>query len=281
MRDIMMLVFSKILQTTIPVLYGASALCYLCYFFRKNIGLKRLATLTLTISAVTHFGHTIALGIIAGRHPMATIFEFLSFVAMTMSFIYLFMEIWHRNACIGAFVVPAIFVLQLISALGIAPAATLTPPLLQEMHFALHATAFAAAYAAFFMGVMFALMVILFERSIKQHRFGIVFEQLPSLSILARMTAGTLLLGFVLMSIGLGFGAWTAMNASAGDVALDAKILLTLLVWLLYGFAIFSRFILRWSEKSTALFSIAGFILLVLTTLISHITMLSWHNFVG
>ena len=277
--DMSMLMLSQIFRSTVPTLYGAGALFYLFYFYKKNNGLKRFATLTLTTSAVVHFGYTVALGILAGRHPMATIFEFLSFVAMTMTFIYLFMEIWQRNAYIGAFVVPAIFFLQLCSALGSDPGATLTP-LLREVRYALHATAFAAAYAAFFLGVLFAVMVILFERSVRRHHFGIVFEQLPPLNVLAKMTANILLLGFVLMSVGLGIGVWNALQVS-NAAGFDAKIIFTILVWLLYGLAVLSRFVLRWSEKATALLSIAGFVLLVLTTLLSHVTVASWHHFIG
>ncbi|MBN2714576.1 MAG: cytochrome c biogenesis protein CcsA [Deltaproteobacteria bacterium] len=274
-----MLIFSQILQTTLPVLYGAIALSYLFYFYTRIAALSRVATVALLVTAVLHLGHTVVLGIIAMRHPMATIFEFLSFVAMTMAFIFLFLETWYRNGYIGAFALPAVFVLQLCASLGIQPAVAVTP-LLEEVRFALHATAFAAAYAAFLLGLLFGVMVILFERSVKRHHFGIVFEQLPSLSVLGKMTASTLLLGFVFMSIGLGLGAWNVMHAPT-DLQMDAKVLLTILVWLVYGFAIFSRFVLRWSDESTAILSIAGFALLAFTTVATHVTFSSWHNFVG
>ena len=261
------------------MLYGVSTLLYLLYFYRKSTPIKKAATTTLLITGILHLGLIISMGVVAHRHPMATIFEFLSFIAMTMSFIYLYMEHLHHNGYIGAFVVPAILGLELCAAIGIQPDAALTP-LLAEVHFALHATAFAAAYAAFFLGVLFAVMVILFERSVRQHHFGILFEQLPPLNILARMTAGTLLIGFIFMSVGLGLGTWTAIHAPKA-LHIDAKVILTVVIWLFYGFAIFSRFVLRWSDKSTAVFSIVGFLVLVLTTIVSHVTFSSWHNFVG
>jgi ABC-type uncharacterized transport system permease subunit len=275
----MMNVFFNILQISLPVLYGVSALCYLCYFFRKNSSQRNIGTSVLVTAAVAHMVYTVVLGGTTGRHPMGTIYEFLSFVAMTMGFIYLFLEIWHRNAYIGTFTVPAIFLLQFCSTLGIEPSVTLKP-LLHETRFALHATTFAAAYASFFLGVIFALMVLLFERSIRRHRFGIIFEQLPSLDVLARMTATTLVIGFVFMSIGLSLGAWNALETSA-EVGVDVKVLLTLLVWLLYGAAIVTRFVFHWSDKSLAIFCMSGFLLLITTTVYTHVSDAGWHHFVG
>jgi ABC-type uncharacterized transport system permease subunit len=272
-------VLFQMLQISLPVLYGVSALCYLFYFFSRNPRQRKIGTALLVIAAVAHMVYTVVLGGSTGRHPMGTIYEFLSFVAMTMGFIYLFLEVWHRNAYVGTFAVPAIFLLQFSSTLGIDTSVTLKP-LLHETRFALHATTFAAAYASFFLGVIFALMVLLFERSIRQHRFGIIFEQLPSLDVLARMTTTTLIIGFVFMSIGLSLGAWSAWVTTI-DVNVDAKVLLTLLVWLLYGVAIVTRFVFHWSDKSLAIFCMSGFLLLVAITVVTHMSDASWHYFVG
>ncbi|MBN2525819.1 MAG: cytochrome c biogenesis protein CcsA [Deltaproteobacteria bacterium] len=270
---------SDILRIALPILYGTGAILYVSYFFKRVDHLKFAATGALVTAILAHLWYVILLGVLLGRHPMANIFEFLSFVAMTMALIYLFLQIWYRNGYIGVFIVPAVFLLQFVATLGLDSSAPLRP-LLQEERFALHATAIAAAYAAYFLCMMYAVMVLLFERSIRRHRFGILFEQLPSLDVLAKMTTVTLLIGFGMMSIGLGLGALGALDAPP-PVHLDTKVILTVLVWLLYGFAVVSRFVLRWSDRVCAMLSIIGFIFLVLTTVTSHVTFSSWHNFIG
>ncbi|MBN2344269.1 MAG: cytochrome c biogenesis protein CcsA [Deltaproteobacteria bacterium] len=251
---------------------------YLIYFFTKRIGVSRGATSFLSGGTVLHATYTIALGVLLGRHPMATIFEFLSFVAMTMAIIYLFLETYYKNKFIGAFVVPAVFVLQFIASIGVDVSSTLVP-MLREVKFALHASMFASAYAAYFLGVLFAVMLLMFERSLKQKNYGIIFEQLPSLSILVKMTISTTVIGFIFMTVGLGIGAHTAASAVQG-FHMDPKIGFTVLVWLVYAFVIFAHFFLRWSDRRTAILNLLGFVLLALSTVISHASISSWHQFV-
>lgn len=260
-------------------MYGAGVLFYLFHFLKKSDGAQKAATTTLSIATLLHVAYVVALGIILGRHPMATIFEFMSFVAMSMAVIYLFLETLYRNRYMGAFIVPAIFVLQCCSSVGLDVSSTLVP-MLKEVRFALHATMFASAYAAFFLAVLFAVMLLLFDRALKRKNYGIVFEQLPSLDVLVQMTMGATAVGFVFMSIGLGFGAYNATNLPSG-FQMDPKIILTALVWLFYGFVMIAHFVLRWSDRATAILNFVGFVLLALSTVVSHVTFSSWHQFVG
>lgn len=269
----------KILQITLPILYGLGAIFYFLHFFKKVSSTGPIASGFLALTTVLHGVYVVSLGIIFSRHPMATIFEFLSFVAMTMAIIYLLLETLHRNRYMGAFVIPAIFLIQLCSSLGLDVSITLVP-MLKEVRFALHATTFAAAHSAFFLGMLFAIMLLLFERSLKRKQYGIIFEQLPSLNILMKMTMTTTTVGFIFMSIGLGLGTYVAFHTMT-QFHLDPKIILTAVVWLLYGFVISTHYVFRWSDRIVAFCNIAGFVVLVGATMVNHVAVSSWHTFIG
>ena len=60
---------------------------------------------------------------------------------------------------------------------------------------------------------------------------------------------------------------------------MDPKLIGTFLVWLLYGLGILSKVVGKWQGKKVVIFSILGFVIAILSTIMSNFLAQSFHSF--
>jgi Cytochrome C assembly protein len=130
----------------------------------------------------------------------------------------------------------------------------------------LHAALMSLAYGAFGLSSVAALMYLTQEHNLKFHKLQAIFSLLPPIQRLEVVVGRLLLSGFVLLSIGLGIGAYDlAQRSDSGTFRGDPKIVWSALVWLLY----LGLVIMRWKYSQTgrrfALGAIGSFAFVLLT----------------
>ena len=86
-----------------------------------------MATGFLIGSATIHLIYTFLRAVTYGHHPMASVFEILSTVALAMALVYLMIEIWRRNKSTAVFVLPFVFFIQLAASIGMSPTREIKP----------------------------------------------------------------------------------------------------------------------------------------------------------
>ncbi len=258
-------------------MYVHAAVSYLIHFFLKKNTTARLSTIFLALGIGGHFTVAISTGVRYGRHPMASIFEVLSMVALSMAVVYFIIELWRKNKSTGLFVMPLIVALEAIAFIGMKPVEDIHP-ILRDSYFGVHTGAVTLAYSAFFLSAVYGVMLLLFHRVLKKKKFGLIFERLPSLDILARMNRGATLIGFIFMTLAIASGVAWAFSASFGDL-LNARILSTFVVWVLFGVSLIVHYVLKWPNKRVAIFMLAGFVCMVLSSALINAFVVDWHSF--
>jgi ABC-type uncharacterized transport system permease subunit len=222
----------------------------------------------------------VMLGISRGRHPMANLYEVLSFVALTLEIVYFIIEIWRKNRMTGVFIMPVAFILQTISSLFIKKT-TEAPPFFSNIFFGLHSSFFALSYSAFFLSGTYGIMLLIFYNFLKQRKFGTLFERMPSLNTLAKMNRGAALTGFIFMTAAIGVGILWACDYIP-QFLFDAKVIVTLITWLLYGISLLSHYLFKMDIKKVAILNLVALVMLVIMTMVANIPgLISWHRFEG
>lgn len=268
-----------VLNHLLPILLATAWVNYSVYFVRRDPFAHRTATPFLAVTGVLQAGYVVLLGVSYRHHLMANIFEVFTVIALALTVVYLIVETVHKNKSMGVFILPFIFLFQLISSIWIRPARTINP-LLRDPLFGLHTGAIALAYSAFLLSAVYGIMYRAFYRALRAKRFGLIFERLPSLDVLARMTMGATTTGFIFLSFAILFGALWATRVAPGFLS-DPKFLLTIVVWAVYAVAVVAHHILKWPGRRVVSVSLTGFVLLIAVFTALRLFLVTFHDFGG
>ena len=164
-----------------------------------------------------------------GRCPLTNHFEVLGFLSWSLVLFYLLIGPAYRLSLLGAFTSPLVFLFQSSALLLVADSPSklrLAPNSWLELHAAISVVAYGAFALASVAGVMYLAQ----ERQLKTHHIHSIFYHLPPIRDLAVANARLVIVGFVLLTVGLGAGfklgsVFTHSPLTAWSVA----------VWLLYG----------------------------------------------
>ncbi len=267
------------LNHLLPVLLAMAWVNYSVYFVRRDPFAQRTATPFLLFTTTLQAVYVGLLGAVYRHHLMASIFEVFSVIALALNAVYLIVETRHRNKSMGVFILPFSALLQLVSSAWISPSREIDP-ILRDPLFGFHTGSAAIAYSAFLVSAVYGAMYRAFYRALRARRFGLVFERLPSLEVLARMTLGAASVGFAFLSLAILFGAvWAARVVPS--FWKDPKFLLTALVWIIYGAAIVSQRLLKQASNRTIAITLAGFLVMVVSFVSLHLFFPTFHEFGG
>jgi ABC-type uncharacterized transport system permease subunit len=268
------------------VIYLVAAALYAVHFSRRSATIGRAATTVLVAAA---FAHTFVVGMetmevwnaaFAGASRAASTFVWL------LALSYLYTELTTDERAMGVFILPIVVLLQTVSTL--APAESHPNPLLDSPWFWVHMLSLLFAYASFALAGVLGLTYVLQFKEIKKKNLGFFYTRLPSLQTLDVMNSRAVTVGWVLLTVGVVVGviwAQQARAASPGDPQVqafsvgDPKILVTILTWLLYSFAVTARRTLGWTGRRAAWLSAAGFVVIMLSFLPISYFLTTSHSF--
>ena len=239
-------------------LYSFATLSYQAYFWSQNEKIRATSRLTLLAAAGVHTILLVHRYFQAGHTPITTNHEAVSFFAWSVAIAFLSFR-WRYNVKnFGTFASVMITLLMTV-ALFSSPAIHELPPALRSKWLPVHASVALMANAflalAFCGGVMFLLQ----EREIKKRRFGIFYEQLPSLEALDSLNQHCIAVGFPLLTLGIITGSIWAKQAWGAYWQWDPKETWSLITWLLYAALLHFRFTMGWRRRRAAIMAIIGF----------------------
>jgi ABC-type transport system involved in cytochrome c biogenesis permease subunit len=142
------------------------------------------------------------------------------------------------------------------------------------------------AYASFALAFVLGITYVLLFKEIKAKHLGVFYARLPSLQTLDVMNARAIVVGWLFLTCGLVVGGiWAAQvggspdpRAQAMSVA-DPKILVALVSWATYSFALFARGAIGWSGRRAAWLSAIGFVIVLLNFVPVGYFLTRSHNF--
>lgn len=268
----------QLLTVLLPLLYALAAANYSVCFMRDEPFAHRTVTPFLAVTFLLHILYLILRLVHYKVPPIVGTPSVLSLVALGMTGAYLYVERIQHNKYSGLFILLFVVGLQLASSTFEPKVTPVSSPLLDNSLFAVHVVIAVLGYSAFALGAVYGLMYLLLYRALKRRRFGLMFERLPSLDVLANMGFWATVMGWVALTLAMLLGIVMSIQAVPGFYR-DLKFISTVLVWLVYGLGIAGRFWLGWRGARTVYFSLAGFAFAVLAMLASTFLYNTFHTF--
>jgi ABC-type transport system involved in cytochrome c biogenesis permease subunit len=266
------------------LLYAAAAAAYVSHFAYRDPRVGRLATGMLGGGVLAH---TFLIGmqtVQAGHAPLVGTTAALSAFVWLLGLAYLYVELTSDERSMGVFVAILLVALDVIPALD--PTVSPRPPLLRSPLFTIHVVSMLFAYASFALACVLGITYVLLFKEIKAKHLGFFYTRLPSLQALDRMNGRAVTVGWICLTLGVTVGAIWAMQvqnspdprAQAMSLA-DPKILVALLCWAVYSFALFARRAIGWSGRRAAYLSAIAFAIVLLNFVPVGYFLTKSHNF--
>jgi ABC-type uncharacterized transport system permease subunit len=267
----------RLLATLLPIAYGLVGVAYVLVFFRNDPVARRLGPRTLGITVALHAAYIALLTIELRRVPIATSFESLSALALALAVVYLVQERRSGTPYTGALFVPLVFLCQTVASAFINPTVEIKP-ILQSPLFGLHIAGALLGYSGFAVSAIFGLLYLMLYYELRAHRFGIIYQRLPSLDVLSGMNWRAAMFGLGCLTLAIGAGALMSLQVYP-QFWQDPKVWLSVLTWFVYAICLLVRTAGGWQGTRMAYFTIAGFLLVVFSMLAANRLFPSFHDF--
>jgi ABC-type transport system involved in cytochrome c biogenesis permease subunit len=266
------------------ILYASSAAAYIAHFARRDPHAGRLATALLGAGILAH---TFLIGmqtVQAGYVPLNGTSAAISAFVWLLGLSYLYVELTSDERSMGVFVVVLLAILDIIPSLD--PAITPRAAVLRSPLFTIHVMSMLFAYASLALACVLGITYVLLFKEIKAKHLGFFYARLPSLQALDVMNARAVTVGWIFLTVGLAVGiVWASQVQSSPDPraqamsVADPKILVALLSWGVYSFALFARTAIGWSGRRAAYLSAIAFVIVLLNFVPVGFFLTKSHNF--
>src|SRR6185437_3196041 len=214
------------------ICYGASLAGYIGYLATARRDLGRAATALLAAGIVLHYLALLDRTRWAHTVPYDDLYGSLSLFAWLLAATYLGLELFHRQRSVGAFVLPFVLVVFLLSHGSVG---TPVPPPARGPLLALHITLNILGYAAFALSFVLSLIYLIQNRLLRNRHLGSVVWRFPPLEALERMSRSSVLVGLVSLVVGIFFGFLWANRIWGHYWNGDPKEVITLLILVVYA----------------------------------------------
>ena len=269
----------------LPVLlYAAATAAYFGHFAWRDPRVGRLASGLLAGGVLAH---TFLIGmqtVEAGHAPLVGTTAAISAFVWLLAISYLYVELTSEERSMGLFVTVMLVALDILPALD--QTVSTRPAVLQSPLFTIHVLSVLFAYASFALAGVLGLTYVLLFNEIKAKHLGYFYARLPALAVLDAMNGRAVTVGWVFLTLGVAVGGfWATQVQGSPDPRVqamsiaDPKILVALVSWVLYSFAVYSRRAIGWSGRRAAWLSAVGFIIVLLNFLPVGYFLTKSHNF--
>ncbi len=269
------------LEIALPIAYAVVFALYVRHFLdgatkaQTPITASHALYATLTV----HLVYLVGRGFYIEHIPVSSRAEFLSLVAICIGVVYAVTERRHGDPNTGPFFVALAVGAQTWSSFMMAPS---TPPdlLLEHPTYGVHVLFTVFGFTALAVSAIYALMYILLSRQLKSRNLGIIFQRLPSLSILEKMSKLSTIFGVIFLGIGLLTGHLLAVYVPGIDLnILDPKIAVTYLAWFAYVAGLLITWIRGLSGRRMAYLCLGGYLALIASMVVINSFLSSFHSF--
>ena len=250
-----------IILVTLPVAYTLLLLGYAKLFLKQASPLADKSRLLLAVTLVVHVGAMILRGVEVQGCPMGRYPEFLSLLAVSMAVTYFVLESRTGERSTGVFMIGLVLLTQIVATVSILVAEG--PGSYPEgMWESLHVFAAIVGYSAVVVASLYGLLYLFLYTCIKRGRFGRFYQNMPSLEILTRLNFVAATVGFVALSVTLGVGV-ILWQRGVEIHFLQPEVLLTVVLWCLYGLSVTAHRVLRIGGKKLAYSTLLGILIVI------------------
>jgi cytochrome c-type biogenesis protein CcsB len=240
-------------------LYSLGLLHSIFGFYQKRAIFMRLALGMVAAGFACHTILLIGIGFQRGHFPIANLPEALCVFAWCISLAFMFANYRYRIHALGAFILPLVSVLMVISQLIWEENHAIPEPLQNGVVY-FHSSVAFIAYAGFFLTFIASILYLVQEKELKQKNFHFLYFHLPSLQICDELLRIFLFIGFISMSLTIISGAFRAQQAWGRFWSWDPKQTAALITWAIYFILVNYRLSSKWHGRRAAYIGILGFV---------------------
>lgn len=262
----------------LPICYLATLVAYLFDFLKEEKKLINVKRVFLFITLFLHIIYIVLRTIAFDHPPITNVFEIFTILAITISFSYFLVELVSDIRGTGPFIIILPLIFQLISSFFIQDL-TEVKEVLRSNLLGIHVISALLGYSGFTISAVYGFLYLTLYKDIKLNKFGLIFNRLPNLEVLERLSLYAAVIGFCALTIAIIIGIIWLPEAFPRFSYLDPKLIGTALVWLLYAIGITSKVLGNWRGKRLVLLSISGFMIAILSTILSNFLAQSFHSF--
>jgi ABC-type transport system involved in cytochrome c biogenesis permease subunit len=260
------------MSTLLPgalILYTLGLVYEALRILRQRRMMAVLALMAIAVGFCAHTAWLVGASFRSGRFPFLTTQEVFAFLAWAIIVYYFLLQARRRTGILRLFIFPVVLAFLLVAVVSsrTRPLPEPLEELLRMPALPLHVAFMMFAYAAFFLAFVAATMYLVQERELKRKRFGAVFQLLPSLSTCEALSSRSLLVGFLLLTSGIGMGVILLRRSDPIFWRGDPIIILAVLTWVLYLIVIHYRLMAGWRGRKAAILLILGFAVTAVTFL--------------
>jgi cytochrome c-type biogenesis protein CcsB len=246
------------------VLYTLGLMHSIFGFYRKMQIFVNVALVMVGCGFASHTVYLLLLGLRVRHLPITNLSEALSFFAWCITLTFIVALVRYRINVLGAFVLPLVSMLVIMSQLIWEGNHTI-PPLLKSRWIFFHAGIAFLAYAAFFLTFVSAVLYLAQEKELKNKNFRFLYFRLPSLQVCDELLRRSLYAGFFLMSVTIVTGALWAQQAWGRYWNWDPKETASLVTWAIYLLLVYYRLSAAWRARWASYIGIIGFVSVLCT----------------
>ncbi len=255
-----------------PLAYLALLIDYGASFLLRTRSQGRSILLPIVVAA--HAGALALLGWHLGRMVPANNYEVLSVLAAGTAAMYWLVELGTRDRRTGAFVLLVVFLLQYTASIFLRGELSGSPA--PSAPAGWHVIPAMVAYTGFTISAIYGVLYIWARRDLKQRRFGILFDRLPSLDLLGVMNWHAMVAGFAFMTLAIVSGAlmYSHSPSAAGVMTANVfiKVFAGITAWVIYAGALVGKFVQKWDRARVCRVTVVGFVV-VATMLVAGVVL--------
>jgi cytochrome c-type biogenesis protein CcsB len=260
---------SETILTLVTFIYGLAVVFYMIsWIFKKQLAGK-LATAAMTAGFAGNTAgflmrwaesHQMGYGYV----PLSNLYESLVFFSLSISALYLFMEMRYKVRIVGAFASIVPFLAMAYASLP-SVESSIQPliPALQSNWLIAHVITCFLGYAAFAIACGISIMYLIHSASDNKETGAV--SRFPHPDTMDELTHQMITFGFLFLSIGIITGAIWADQAWGRYWGWDPKETWSLITWLVYATLLHARFMRGWTGKRIAVLSCLGFVAVLFT----------------
>jgi ABC-type transport system involved in cytochrome c biogenesis permease subunit len=262
----------------LPLFYLLTLAVYFYDFIKGEKKLVNIKRIFLFITLLLHLVYIVLRTIAFDHPPITNIFEIFTILALTISFSYFLVELASDIRGTGPFIIILSFIFQFISSAFIQDLVEVKEVLRSNL-LGIHVISALLGYSGFTISAVYGFLYLILYKDIKLNKFGLIFNRLPNLEVLERLSLYSAIIGFIALTVAIIIGIIWLPVAFPKFSYSDPKLVGTSLVWLLYAAGIISKILGNWRGKKLVIFSIAGFMAAIISTILSNFLAQSFHSF--
>jgi len=261
-----------------PLWYAGVVLLYAFAFFGSDGRAERLKTLFLNATVVLHLIY-IALRTVAFDHPpITTVYEIMTMLAACISIGYAYIELRTKTRNTGFFILLLALVFQTTSSLFIKDLTEIAL-ILRSRLLGFHVSAALLGYTAISLSAVYGVLYLMLYHQIKSSRFGLIYNRLPNLEMLEKMSHKSVVLGFWMLTIAITIGWFWLPRAFDHFSYFDPKLISSLAIWCLYAIGLSAKRQFGWQGRKMMIISVVGFGCVFLSLTLINLYMSGFHSF--